>query len=648
VGTAWTDAAGNAPVAATDSNNYAIDTVNPTVVVDIVDSSLNDADNSSSVTFTFSEAPVNFAAADVSAIGGSVTGLAVTGNQLVYTATFTATDNFDGQGSVTVGAAWQDAAGNTGVGDDDGVDIDTVDVDAIAPAAPSLALNAASDTGVDDVNNVTQDDTPTVRVTLNGTGPTAPVAGDVVTVYSGITEVGTHTLTALDITNDFADVTTTDLGADGVYILTATITDAADNESAASNSVTVTVDQTAPTDIIWSASSVGSNLPTGVIATLSTTDAGSASFIYLEVSSTPDVFSISGNTLSTTGLANTQTYTIVMNVTDLAGNTSSPNETFNIITGSNSAQTLPSGGTGDTGDDILYGLNAVDIILGGSGNDSLFGQDGDDTLTGGSGNDVMDGGLGLDTLDFADATAAINFTLVQSSSDTIVDLSASGLGTDTYRNMENVTGGAFNDNLTGSTANDILVGGGGNDILNGASALDTLSGGAGNDSLNGGTGVDTLSGGSGTDTFVFDSADGDQVSDFLSADDVLEFDRSVFTLANGWTGPGSIDSLVTVASQGSGVANTDIAGADVVVWNTGGSANGMDEVSEIDAFLLNQNGTFNGGVFVVAHSDPGNQATLYYDADANTAGGVTQVAVFTSTSNVTTLGLTALDFTSHA
>jgi Ca2+-binding RTX toxin-like protein len=636
VGTAWQDAVGNTGVG--DSDTVDIDTVNPTVTVEIADATQDDGNNTSAVTFTFSEAPVNFTADDISAVGGTVTGLAATLDPLVYTATFNAADDFDGEGSVTVGTAWQDAVGNTGVGDSDTVDIDTVDTDTVAPAAPSLALDSASDTGVDDVNNVTQDDTPTVRVTLNGTGLTTPVAGDVVTVYSGVTAVGTHTLTALDITNDYADVTTTDLGADGVYSLTATITDAAANESAASNSVTVTVDQTAPTDITWTASTAGSNLPTGVVATLSTADVDSASYVYLEVSSTPDVFSISGNTLSTSGLSVNTTYTITIHVTDLAGNTSSPDEVFNIITGSNAGEnTLPAGG-GDSGDDILYGLNQVDIILGGSGNDTLFGQDGDDTLTGGSGNDTMDGGLGADTLDFSDATAGINFTLVQSSSNTIADLSASGLGTDTYRNMENVTGSAFNDNLAGSTANDILVGGGGNDILNGN------------------TGADTLTGGTGADTFVFDSADGDRVSDFLSADDVLEFDRSVFALANGWTGGGSIDAIATVGTAG--VAGTSIAAADLVVWNVGTSAsdkNSIDTAGAVDSFLDGQNGTFNGGVFVLAYNDAGgspstNHVALYYDADANDTGGAagaSLVAVFTSVTTTTGLGLTALDFTSH-
>ena len=51
------------------TNSVIIDTENPTVTVDIVDASLSDGDSSSQVTFTFSEAPVGFTAADITAVG---------------------------------------------------------------------------------------------------------------------------------------------------------------------------------------------------------------------------------------------------------------------------------------------------------------------------------------------------------------------------------------------------------------------------------------------------------------------------------------------------------------------------------------------------------------------------------------------------
>ena len=58
VGTGYTDLALNTGTAGSDT--VAIDTLNPTVTVDIVDASLNDTDNSSLVTFEFSEDVAGF------------------------------------------------------------------------------------------------------------------------------------------------------------------------------------------------------------------------------------------------------------------------------------------------------------------------------------------------------------------------------------------------------------------------------------------------------------------------------------------------------------------------------------------------------------------------------------------------------------
>ena len=111
----------------------------------------------------------------------------------------------DGVYSLT--ATITDEAGN----ESDASNAVTVTVDQTDAAAPTLTLDAASDTGVDDVNNETTDDTPTVHVALNGSGATAPAAGDVVKVYSGLTLVASHTLTAGDIAADTVALTTSDL-----------------------------------------------------------------------------------------------------------------------------------------------------------------------------------------------------------------------------------------------------------------------------------------------------------------------------------------------------------------------------------------------------------------------------------------------------
>ncbi|MEC3767130.1 beta strand repeat-containing protein [Cupriavidus sp. SS-3] len=162
-------------------------------------------------------------------------------------------------------------------------------------------------------------------------------------------------------------------------------------------------------------------------------------------------------------------------------------------------------GSVNLGNDTYSNMEGV---IGSRFNDTLTGSGANDILRGGAGNDTLDGGAGIDLLDFSDATGAIDFTLVQSSSATSVNLGSVNLGTDSYKGMEGVIGSAFNDSITGSAGNDVLRGGAGDDHL---------AGGAGNDLLVGGAGSDTLAGGAGSDTFRFlraEAASVDTIADF--------------------------------------------------------------------------------------------------------------------------------------
>jgi len=118
----YTDAAGNNGGGNTDTVN--VDRINPTVTVNIVDSSLSDADKTSVVTFTFSEAPgASFTLADITALHGTVTNL-IQNTPTSYSATFTKEDNYNGSGSVTVtNGSYTDLAGNTGSSGTDSVTI---------------------------------------------------------------------------------------------------------------------------------------------------------------------------------------------------------------------------------------------------------------------------------------------------------------------------------------------------------------------------------------------------------------------------------------------------------------------------------------------------------------------------------------------
>ena len=114
------------------------------------------------------------------------------------------------------------------------------------------------------------------------------------------------------------------------------------------------------------------------------------------------------------------------------------------------------------------------------GADRLFGDEGEDVLEGGAGADELHGGDHNDTASYDMATAA------SSQSWRSVDflgkpaLAGEAIG-DSYSDIENLRGSAFNDTLIGDGDGNKLEGIGGNDVLNGRQGFDTLVGGAGND-----------------------------------------------------------------------------------------------------------------------------------------------------------------------
>ena len=177
------------------------------------------------------------------------------------------------------------------------------------------------------------------------------------------------------------------------------------------------------------------------------------------------------------------------------------------ISGGNANDTIQGAG----GNDTLTGGGNADKLDGGAGNDSLNGGSSADTLIGGAGNDVLDGGSSNDTVDYTSSAAAVTINVVLGS--------ATGEGTDTLLNIENVTGSAFDDAITGNAVANALAGGGGNDLIHGADGNDTLTGGAGIDQLSGETGHDTLKwdiadlidGGDGFDTLDVNQSSADNI-----------------------------------------------------------------------------------------------------------------------------------------
>jgi hypothetical protein len=187
-------------------------------------------------------------------------------------------------------------------------------VDGTVPAAPSLALTAASDSGTVG-DNVTSDTTPTVRVALNGIGSTAPALNDVVRLSVAGTQVGIATLSATDIANDYVDVTTSALAA-GSRTIAATVTDVAGNTSPAGN-LTLTIDTTtpgAPVPTLTAASNSGST------ADLVTNDATPTIRVDFTGAAAGDVvtLTVAGTTVGTATLTGADIAATFVNITTSA------------------------------------------------------------------------------------------------------------------------------------------------------------------------------------------------------------------------------------------------------------------------------------------------------------------------------------------
>ena len=140
------DVAGNIQVSNTNMNYIDVDLRNPTVVVTMSDYSLI-VGETAVVTFTFSEAVLNFDASDVSVDTGSIGAVTVTGNPLVYTGTFTPTDDQEvDTNDITVGIDWTDDAGNAPLAGDDSPNYA---IDTKEPTVTGVSTNDALITDAD-------------------------------------------------------------------------------------------------------------------------------------------------------------------------------------------------------------------------------------------------------------------------------------------------------------------------------------------------------------------------------------------------------------------------------------------------------------------------------------------------------------------
>ena len=137
--------------------------------------------------------------------------------------------------------------------------------------------------------------------------------------------------------------------------------------------------------------------------------------------------------------------------------------------------------------DELAGDDGANRLDGAEGSDVLRGSGGNDLLEGGPGADQLDGGTGVDTASYQGSDTGVVVRLRENTGE---KGHAEG---DTFTEIENLRGSAYNDGLVGNDGANYLAGGKGNDGLWGGAGNDTLEGGAGADRLFGGSGADWAS-----------------------------------------------------------------------------------------------------------------------------------------------------------
>uniref|UniRef100_A0A0N4ZJM5 Ig-like domain-containing protein n=1 Tax=Parastrongyloides trichosuri TaxID=131310 RepID=A0A0N4ZJM5_PARTI len=299
-----TDVAGNTG-AASAGLSITIDKTAPTLAITSNVSALKIGETAS-ITFTFSEDPsttFNWSGTtgNVAVTGGYLS--AISGSGLTRTAIFTPIADATGTASITVGAAtYTDVAGNNGGAGT----TPTLTFDTKAPAAPAtLMLAAASNSGVSNVDNITNVTTPKITGTAE--------AAATVTLYDtdGTTVLGTTVATnGVWLINSIAL-------SEGTHTLTAKATDVAGNTGAASAGLSITIDTTAPTLAI-----------TSNVSTLKSGETASITFTFSEDPSTTfkwngtnDDVVVTGGTLAAiagSGLTRTATFTPTANATGTA------------------------------------------------------------------------------------------------------------------------------------------------------------------------------------------------------------------------------------------------------------------------------------------------------------------------------------------
>jgi hypothetical protein len=213
----------------------------------------------------------------------------------------------------------------------------TITIDTTAPGTPANPIIMApfSDSGSSNSDAITSVTNPLVRINLGGTNA---AIGDSVELLLNGSAFGTPmraTLNATDIANGYFDmvITSGSLGADGVKVLTARVTDVAGNAGTAGGAFSLTLDTAAPgtpsAPVLSAASDSGASNTDGVTRVTTptftgTAEAGSLVTLYDTngvtvlgtATATGGVWSITSSTLAQGA------HSLSVKAVDVAGNTS--------------------------------------------------------------------------------------------------------------------------------------------------------------------------------------------------------------------------------------------------------------------------------------------------------------------------------------
>lgn len=156
------------------------------------------------------------------------------------------------------------------------------------------------------------------------------------------------------------------------------------------------------------------------------------------------------------------------------------------------------------------GGSGNDMIVGNPAGNVLYGVRGHDVLNGTLGNDVLIGGIGDDTYVFGSAAAREVDTVTEMPSEGTDTLTFSSQKINVTLNLSQTTAQRVHTNrtltLSSGSAIENANGGSGNDNIVGNALNNTLQGNSGNDVLNGTLGSDRMLGGFGDDLYAFGSA----------------------------------------------------------------------------------------------------------------------------------------------